>query len=368
LQAIVIREWSAFDRLEPEWNELLLRSRASSIFLTWEWISAWRAVINDSVPPCVIVVRDQNGRLVGIASMYVASMRFAKVLRYRVLRFMADAETGSEYPDWIVDADVEDEVLAAIVDTLSTNSGTWDTLWLPRVAGWTGAKNRLLCERARQAFRFRIRTQEFSSVALGPTLDEFESRLSANRRQQVRRNSRNVMQIQDLEFVICSKAEELDEFLEALIELHQRRWIAAGQDGVFRRRPTEEQFYRKFVPMAFKNGWLAMFGLRHHGQLKAVQLGYIFNKVYHQLQEGYDPEFIDGAGNALRHMVISHCIDRGVRAYDFLGGWSEHKRRWGAEKRDGYDVFIAARKLRTLPLFFREVWPSGRFIELAKKR
>ena len=63
-------------------------------------------------------------------------------------------------------------------------------------------------------------------------------------------------------------------------------------------------------------------------------------------------------------MVIEQCIDAGVQDYDFLGGVSEHKRRWGAQERDGCDLFIAhPSKLKNKLLFSTEVWPSGRFID-----
>lgn len=367
MQTTIIRDWAAFDRLESEWNELLFRSQASSIFLTWEWISAWRAAVSDSVSPFVIIVRDESDELIGVAPLYLSSMRFLKVLRYRMLRYMADVATGSEYPDWIVHKDREEVVSAAITDCLISGSGSWDTLWLPRIAGWTGARERLLNAPARRFLRCRIRTNVFSKFDLGPTLESYEQSLSANRRQQLRRNTRRIEAIEGIEFDTCETAESLPEFLEALFELHQLRWQADGKEGTFRRKPAEERFYRNFVPQALRQGWLAFFGLRHKNILKAVQIGYVFDNTYYQLQEGFDPEFAAGAGNWLRHRGIAHLIDQGVEAYDFLGGWSEHKRRWGATRRDGYDLFVAARKLRTLPIFVFDVWPSGRLIDASQK-
>lgn len=49
------------------------------------------------------------------------------------------------------------------------------------------------------------------------------------------------------------------------------------------------------------------------------------------LQEGLDPEWFNhGAGNALRAHVFRDCIERGLSAYDFLGGVTPHKLSWGA--------------------------------------
>ncbi len=360
----IIRDWDTFDALESEWDALLLRSRAPSIFLTWAWISAWRSAISDAVPPYAVIVRESSGTLAGVAPLYLASMRFLRIARYRMLRFMADTATGSEYPDWIVDKAIEEDVLVAICEALKRDSENWDTLWLPKVAGWTGAKDRLLNRCSRSEFRHRSRTEVFSQLQLGQSLEQFEKSLSANRRQQWRRVTRRIHAIDGLEFDVCDSQQALPEFLDSLFDLHWRRWRAVGQEGTFRRKPAEERFYRNFAPVALQRGWLALYGLRHHGRLVAVQYGYVFDGVYSQLQEGFDPEFAAGAGNVLRYRIIGRLIDDGVRTYDFLGGWSEHKRRWGAEARDGYEIFIGARKWRTLPLFFRDVWPRGRFIEL----
>lgn len=65
----IIRNWQGFCALQPEWNGLLERSRARSIFLTWEWIQAWREAINDAVSPYVIVVRNESGVLVGVVPL-----------------------------------------------------------------------------------------------------------------------------------------------------------------------------------------------------------------------------------------------------------------------------------------------------------
>ncbi len=363
MRATIIRDWSDFDSLEPEWNDLLFRSDASSVFLTWEWISAWRAAINDSVSPYVIVVRDVNDRLAGVAPLYFASMRLLKVLQYRALRYMADVATGLEYPDWIAEIEREDDVVAAISDCLRADSANWDTLWLPRVAGWNGARHRLLSLSAKHDFKYRIRSHVFSRIELPSTIVAYEKTLSLKRQYELRRNERRLRQLGDIAFSVCENSEDLPEFLAALFELHHQRWRVHGEQGVFKSKPTVKRFYLNFAPVAQQKGWLALFGLRHKGNLKAVQIGYVFDGVFHSLQAGFDPDFLKGVGNMLRYRVIDYLIDRGVEAIDHLGGYAEHKRRWGAMQRNGYDIFVIAPKTRTLPLAVREFWPSGRFID-----
>ena len=326
-------------------------------------MQTWSSVIERRVEPYVVVVRDNDGKLVGIAPYYQAQLRFLKVFRFRTLRFVADIATGAEYPDWIVDPEVEDEVCRAIAEALIEHGNDWDAIWLPKIAGWTGALERMTGSMRDAGLQVHVRCRQFSAFNLADSLSDYEAALPAKRRQQLRRTSRRVSSIDGVEFVRCTNLNQLDEFLEALFDLHQRRWQSVGIDGAFRRKPIEEAFYREFASIALENGWLGLFGLKQHGVFKAVQFGYIFGQTYHQLQEGFDPDFEQGVGNVLRHHAIDLCMADGVRSYDFLGGWTEHKRRWGAELRHGHDAFIGGRKLRSRLLFLREIWPSGRLIE-----
>ena len=359
----VIRTWSEFGELENEWNSLLFRSRAATIFLTWEWIDAWRSAIDDSVNPYVVTVRNDDGGLVAIAPFYLASLRFLKLFRYKTLRAMADNATGAEYPDWFVLEGMESSAPDAIASALAQNSADWDLIWLRNVAGWTKSMNRI-CESALTAgLHVRKRKTAFSSIELPKSIGEYEQGLSSNRRQQLRRRARRIFEGDSVTIEYCESTRDLPEFLAALFELHQKRWRSVGKDGCFVRKPLEAAFYECFAPMAMANGWLRIFAIKSGEEIKAVQYGYVLDGVFSQLQEGFDPDFLKGVGNGLRHKVIENCIAEGVQIYDFLGGISDHKRNWGAEVRFGYDIMIGSRSLKTAMLFWQAIWPSGRYMD-----
>src|SRR6185503_19962898 len=126
-------------------------------------------------------------------------------------------------------------------------------------------------------------------------------------------------------------------------------------------KPAGARFYERFAPRALENGWLRLYGIEADGELKAVQIGYVYGGVFHALQEGFDPAYVAGVGNVLRAAVFEACMGAGLRAYDFLGGLTPHKERWLAQPREGYDVFLGRRNLRNALVFWRPLWPSGRF-------
>jgi CelD/BcsL family acetyltransferase involved in cellulose biosynthesis len=362
MSADIVSEWSALAPLEAEWNGLLGRSRADTIFLRWEWIRAWQEVAGEWIRPFAVIVRDSAGTLAGIAPFYLTEYRLGRLVPYRVLRVMADYATGAEYPDWIVRTDCETRAAQAIAAALGEARARWDCIWMPNVAGWTGALERIVEACRQERFSYHVRPQSFGVVDLPDSTEAYIKALSLKTRQNLQTEMKRVRKRCGITMSRCESSGQLPRFLEALFDLHHRRWKERGEEGTFRRKPNEAHFYRRFAPVALQKGWLWLSGLEEDGDLKAVQIGYVYDGVFHSMQEGFDPSYIKGVGNVLRAKIIEACIGTGLKAYDFLGEMSDHKRRWLAQERTGHDLFIGHGSLKNRMLFGREIWPTGRFL------
>lgn len=360
MKAALLRSWDDFASLEPEWNSLLARSGANSIFLTWDWIKAWSETAGSRFQPLIVTVRDQAGALAGIAPFYVASMHLVRIIPYRALRIMGDYPTGAEYGDWILDPAMEEAAANAIVEKLLEARDLWDCIWMPNVAGWTGGQARMVEAARRSGWFCHSRPVSFAYVSLPSTFDEYLSSLSAKKRHQVRvelKRCNNGVTLRE-----CTAPEELPQYLDSLFTLHFQRWSSVGEEGSFRRKPLEAEFYRAFTPRALQKGWLRLFALEEKGAAKAAQIGYAYEGVFHSLQEGFAPDAAKGIGNALRAHIIDRCIREKLHGYDFLGEMSDHKRRWAAEERIGFDLLIGHPGWKTRLLFRKEIWPTGRYL------
>jgi CelD/BcsL family acetyltransferase involved in cellulose biosynthesis len=365
LRAQVLTDWASVRMLAPEWNALLGKSRADTIYLSWEWVSAWAEVVGRRHRPMVITARDRAGALCALAPLYTTRYTLLGAVPYTVLRVMGDQPTGAEYPDWVLRRDCEREAAEAIAKTLAESRRRWDLLWMPQVSGWSGARERIVAGCRAAGLHCNSRPSGFGSIALPGSIDDYEKALSDNRRRQFRSQRNKIMRKPGVTISRCRSADELPRYLAALFDLHGRRREALGERGTFLERPDETHFYKAFVPLALEKGWLRLSALRDEGEFKAVQLGYVYGNAYHQLQEGFDPAYLAGAGNVLRYEVIRECIESGIREYDFLGGYTDHKRRWLASPRGGYDLLIGRPGALNLAVFEGAVWPTGRFLKPA---
>jgi CelD/BcsL family acetyltransferase involved in cellulose biosynthesis len=363
LTARIEQGWSAFGSLQHEWNDLLVASRANSIFLRWEWIDAWRKTVGTDIEPLLVVLRDQTGRLAGLGAFYRTRSHLVGTIPYRALRILGDLDSGAEYQDWILRQDVEHAAIEALGAALARLNG-WDWAWFPYVATWTGAHDRLFRAATSSQLLIQEKSAEFSELELPATYQQYLASLSGNARSMLKRRAQQIMKAPGMRFTCCSREEERGAYLDALFELHARRWTAAGLPGSFVRRPAMTEFYREFSRIALERNWLRIFALRDGDRFTAIQFGYVYNGTFYQLQEGFEPEGPEGIGNVLRSHVIQSCIAEGVRSYDFLGGYTEHKRRWGARLRMGRHVLVGRKTVKNLPLFTIGIWPTGKYLKL----
>jgi CelD/BcsL family acetyltransferase involved in cellulose biosynthesis len=359
----IIKSWQQLDKLEGEWNQLLTSTPSNTIFLTWEWIQAWRSVVGEDRELFVITVRDNDNQLVGIAPFYPYAMLFLRLIHFKALRILADYSTAFEYADWIVSPRLETEVFQQITKTLKSAKKQWDLIWMPRISGWSGALDRLAPAMKEARFLTHTRPSYFSSFSLPKTIEDYEQTFSSKRRQQLRRKKRKLLSIPGISIEVCGNQSELNYYIETLFTLHHRRRMLLNDVGCFKRRPAEAAFYRNFLPKALERGWLRFIALKHNNEIQAIQIGYAYNGDFLQMQEGFNPDFEKGVGNVLRHIVIEQCIDEGLSNYDFLGGFTEHKRRWGAKERYGHEMLIGHPSLKNRLFFLKRIWPQGKHIQ-----
>src|SRR5262249_33166851 len=113
----VVDDASRFAELRDDWNGLLARSEADTLFLTWEWLHTWWRHQRGSRRLHLVLVR-RGEELLGAAPLAVSPGRLGGLLGPASLEFLAAGMVGSDYLDVIVRRGREPEVLSLLAQHL----------------------------------------------------------------------------------------------------------------------------------------------------------------------------------------------------------------------------------------------------------
>ncbi|MFT7304759.1 MAG: CelD/BcsL family acetyltransferase involved in cellulose biosynthesis [Candidatus Azotimanducaceae bacterium] len=358
IKVTLMKGREAMHDMKVSWSTLLDQSSPRVVFATYEWAESWLRV-NLEVEP-LIFVATQGEEVVGFAPLYVEKHRLAKFVPVRVLRVLGDTESAAEYLHPVIARKNAAEVINAIFKFL-TKEFQWDLLWLP--AQFAADRTSFGLNSALESSQLGVlrRASLFSNVALEKDIERLALRRSKSTRQMLRRTAKQYQDVKLTYHRVANSEDVLPRF-EQLQRLHGQRWQKVGQVGAFKRRPKLKSFLTTFLPESYEQGWLNLCWLCVDGEPVAAQLGFEFDQTYLLIQEGFDPGY-EGTGNLLREWVMEQAVLGGLHHYDFLGGYSEHKRRWGAERVDGEDVLVTNRSLVGWLVRYFGLWPTGRFIQ-----
>jgi hypothetical protein len=330
----VLTDVRAFEWLSDEWDTLLDESAQQGFFLRWKWNHLWW---QHYAPPGsglhLIVCRDPQRRLIGLAPLYQRTRRVLGMTYFRELIFLGmgiDLKT-SEHLDIIARHGAERAVAEAIVRCLRRNR-KWDRLWL-----WQVPINSMMLPHLERAFGPESRTKLCDSAPYIDTSTNwatFKASFGRSMRRNVEYYPRRLFKrYPSLEFARVRYAHDLEPAMDALVRLHQARWESQGEPGAFRH--GFDGFLREAMRDAFENSRLALWTLKIDGTIEAALVGFLDNGVLHYFQKGFNPAHRDDdLGTAMLALCVRDCFeDPEIRVFDFMGGGAAYKSLWARVSR-----------------------------------
>ncbi|WP_409440049.1 GNAT family N-acetyltransferase [Psychromonas sp. GE-S-Ul-11] len=365
ITSYVMTSWSEIKTLQANWNTLLEQSDADNIFLTWEWMESWQKTCPYETQLFFIVLKENN-KPIAIAPFYIQPYRLLNTLTYQVLRFAGDQGIGSEYSNFIVRKHDSVKLKTQLWQTLLLKQASfhWDLIWYTNVSTWTVGGQSLLKSLAQvPELNTAARDVDFANTDLTLLSDQLLPALSKSLRTNIKQTKGYLTKHGKWQVTCCEDPNLLSTALNKLFELHNLRWQKAGLKGSFQRRPEMASFYQDFAHKALQKGWLRLAELTCDGETQAVQIGYVYRDQFFALQEGFNPEFQKGTGQVLRYHMMQQCIEEGLTDYDFLGQYTNHKRRWLAKQRNGQHLLIWPNKIKNTLFNFLTIWPTGKYLK-----
>jgi CelD/BcsL family acetyltransferase involved in cellulose biosynthesis len=314
--------------LQAEWQNLTADLPDLSIFLTWEWITTWWRHFGPGSDLFLLTARDEQKRLVGIAPWMRTQQGqgpFAlRRLHFIVFRLRAHLDIVARPED-------KAAVGRAFAAFLADHADQWDVLDLEWLASDSLFAEQLTAAGGRC---YELDSLPCSSIALPESWDSYEkSVLSANRRQQVRRQLRKLEKAHpgQVTFHRVASAEELPAILAQTAALSLHRWHAKNRTSHF----DDERFVsfsHEITALALRRGWLRFYLLKVGDQIISVRYAFLYRGVFYDYLPIFDLAWEEyGPGQLLLAHTIQEAIREGAHTLEFLG-WLSWKDSWATEK------------------------------------
>jgi len=317
--------------LAAGWNAVLAKSRTRNPFLTFEWMSTWWDVFGADDELSVLVA-EEEGQILGIAPLYMETVRHGPGIKIPQLSLLGDKTVGSDFLDLIVVEGREGDVVPAMLSHLCDRP-RWRRLSLRNVA--EGAVCRDLLEKRPRGSALRFCSCvafRCPYVRLPGSMAEFLATPDSTYKHSARRRLRRLSRRPDFECCLALPEGEIAAGVNDMVALHQERWHSMGMPSVFDSERLRV-FYRQVAPRMQQRGWLELTVMKLEGAAIAALFGLVYEGTYYCLVNACGIKgFAVKAGNALMFQRIESFIGRGMEI-NFLRGEHTYKYQWGAVDR-----------------------------------
>lgn len=325
MQAEIYTNAEGFEALAGEWNELLHDSVVDTIFLTHQWQFTWWRHLGSGMPT-LIALRDQSGRLLGLAPLF-RSLTDEGLWELNTVGCV----DVSDYLDIIPRRGHEEAVFGALLDLLEQPhvfDFSWDLLNLCNVRHDSPTLAILGPMAAGRNYQVSSRVQEVCPVIqLEGNWEAYLESLVGKERRELRRKMRRANPHVGVEWTIVGPehdlASEVDAFLKLMSLSHPDKAEFLHQE--------HREFMHAVAQVTWEAGWLELAFLTVNREPAASMFNFVYGNRTLLYNSGLDAaRFLSfSPGIVLTAFLIRHSIEAGREAFDFLRGDEPYKYQLG---------------------------------------
>lgn len=314
---------------QDHWNRL-----ARGVpFRETSWLGPWWRCFGSGRQAIVLLARDEDRRIRGILPLYRDSPDS------RDWSMIGDERAYSDYVSLLASDQDVNEVACAfgkfLASTASDQEFGWDLISIDGVVEgdrpMTALATALSSHHATVHAQSRMSTWYRAAESDWPThLKSF----SKTQRRRMKRWATQVANTEELEKIIADSEEQVETLVGDTIDLHQKRWNAAGEPGSFA-DPTFRRFIHEVCRDLFRRRRLHLPAILRDGKTIAGELDFIGgDRKLYSYTAGYD---IDAAqlepGRILNAETLNDLYRESFAGIDYLRGDEPYKKRMGARPR-----------------------------------
>jgi CelD/BcsL family acetyltransferase involved in cellulose biosynthesis len=319
-----------FDALAAEWNALLAESITNVPFLRHEYLRAWWGTLGGGEWPrgeLAIVAARQNGRLAGLAPLFLADGRDGRP----TLRLLGGIEI-SDYLDLLARPDDLPAFVGGLLDFLArSDPPAWRALDWHNLPETSPTLPLLRAAAGQRGWGF---TQEnFRPAISAPLPGDFEAYLGGidkKQRHEIRRKMRRIHEFGlAVRWYIVEEAAALDAEMEAFLALMAND----PAKSAFLTGAMRAQMHAG-ARAAFQAGWLQLAFLTVNGVKAAGYLNFDYANRIWVYNSGIDYKYLElSPGWVLLGHLLEWANQNQRAEFDFMRGEEDYKYKFGGMQR-----------------------------------
>lgn len=325
-------------RLEARWRELLPDSPAA-FFLSLEWSQVVWATFGYEPGTAVYVVYGEDDQPIGILPVWRRRMN-----RFGLFRLVSEAFGGrrGDYSHPLLCDPTNEAALRSLLRVAMRGARRDGALVLPNVPEEGGWSERVRKALIAEGMRFSENHGECLRTLLPDTFEEFTGSVQGKFRREVRRRLRKLEEDigpATLEFI--RNPAEARSLLPIFFEMHDRRWVEAGQPGAFS-DPLMRKYFFEMVDRLWDH--LHVTVLRAGGEPVAIHFGMTSGASLLLFKTTFDVSLSKYApGKVHLWMLVERAIEEGLSMMDFMQGEESYKSEWATDSLDTTTFVIRAK-------------------------
>ncbi len=299
-----IQNAKQFEPISEAWNDLFERSGCVTPSLTSAHIFAF---LKHRIPPehqPAVILAEENGRLAGGIPLLTTKNRFLPA--HSLFRTFSDLETYSA--GFLAAPEADGVLFRKIVEYLGNLTPRWFSLSLTRIPEHSDSI-RALSEL--DLIQTHTDFDGYGSYAQVPDdADDFVASLSSNFRKNLRKQSRRLDNLTDVEYRFVESQNASDACLKDFLALEASGWKGEKQTAIAcSKRDTE--FYRDLTTRLAQTGLLEWHFLRAEGKTIAGHLAIRTGRIMTLSKIAYDEKYSRcSPGNMLFLKMLEREIEQ----------------------------------------------------------
>ncbi len=315
----------SFESIGSEWEWILPRTGADTIFITPWWQRLWWQRYGGDASLQIFSVR-RDDSLLGIAPL---------MTRGDTLSFLGDTDLF-DYHDFLVLDGCEADFYPTLWEHIEKLD--WKTLELKSLRDSSTTLKRLPPLAKAKGWDIRISEEDVSPyTTLQPSWDEYLSGLRKKDRHELRRKLRRLNNGNCARQYTCDDAETIADAMPEFFRL--MRASSSDKDGFL--TADREQFFCDLAHELAPRGQFKLFFLELNDVRVASCICFDYRGDYLLYNSGYDPEYSAlSVGLLNKALCIQDAIETGKASFDFLRGNERYKYNLGGTNQSVHEMVI----------------------------